>query len=344
VNPGRLRSLLGGFATAVAALSAACSRPGPSAGESAPPARVHMATVRIVTVPVAIEVAGTIRPVRHALLAARVMGAIEELPVGLGQRVRTGDLLIKISAGEMSARVAQAEAQLAEVKGDLDRERALLAKGASTPETVRSLEDRFALSQALMREAETMFGYTTLRAPFDGVIARKLADVGDFASPGQPLLEIEGTDAFEVDAGIPDSLAESLTVGTPLAIEIPASGLKFSGPVAELSSAADVSTHSVTAKISVAGAAVHSGQFARVFLPGPPARMLLAPGTAVTALGQMQRVFVAGADNRAVLRLVKTGSVHDGRVEILSGLDDGERVVVDPPAGLREGQRLEMLP
>ena len=73
-------------------------------------------------------------------------------------------------------------------------------------------------------------------------------------------------------------------------------------------------------------------------------RVLLVPGIALSNLGQMERVFVVGENNRAVLRLVKTGATRGERLEILSGLDAGERVVVAPPAGLREGQTLEILP
>jgi hypothetical protein len=132
------------------------------------------------------EITGTIRPVQRARLAAKLMGAIEELPVGLGQKVRAGDLLVKISAGEITARVAQAQAQLNVARRDLERERDLLTKGASTADLVRGLEDRFAMTQAMMREAEVMLTYATIRAPFDGLIARKPANLGDLAAPGLP--------------------------------------------------------------------------------------------------------------------------------------------------------------
>jgi len=100
----------------------------------------------------------------------------------------------------------------------------------------------------------------------------------------------------------------------------------------------------VLAKISVPAAiAVRSGQFARVLVPGAPGRVLFAPAGAVTLFGQMERVFVARA-GRAELRLVKTGARRDDRVEILAGLSDGEQVVINPPAGLREGQPLEVKP
>lgn len=308
-----------------------------------PPAKVRLAVAVAEDHPAVTEVTGTIRPVQRAQLAAKVMGTIEELPVTLGQRVAAGDLLVKISVGEITARLAQAQSQFNVAKRDLERERDLLGKGASTADMVRGLEDRFTMTQAMVREAEVMLGYAEVRAPFAGVIARKLVNAGDLASPGFPLLELEGTDAFQVEAAVPDSLTGNLTPGT--ALTVTAGGQTFVATLAELSSAADASARSVLAKLTVpAGTAVRSGQFVRVSVPGAPVRALLVPAAAISVLGQMERVFVAGEGSRAVLRLVKSGASLDGRTEILSGLDAGEKVVVNPPAGLREGQTLEILP
>jgi RND family efflux transporter MFP subunit len=329
------------------ALIAGCSPHEETAANAAsnlPPARVRLVDVHVENVPTLTEVTGTVRPVQRAMIAAKVMGAIEELPVTLGQRVKAGDLLVKISAAEISAKVLQAQSQLNMARRDLERERDLLAKNASTTEMVKGLEDRFVMTQAMVSEAETMLSYATVRAPFDGVVARKLANAGDLSAPGQPLLEIEGTAAFQIEAGVPDSLAARLAVGTPLVVEVPAAGVTFTGALVELSSASDAFARNVPAKISVpAGTAVRSGQFARVQVPGAPARIMLAPAAAVSTLGQMERVFVA-VDNRAVLRLVKTGATRGERVEILSGVAEGDRLVLNPPAGLREGQGLEVQP
>lgn len=333
--------------TAALALFVGCSRheTAPAGGVALPPARIQTALVRFESVPVLTEITGTVRPLRRATLAAKLMGAIEELPVTLGQPVRVGDLLVKISAGEISARLAQAQAQLDQAKRDLARERDLLPKNASTPDLVRNLETRVTLSEAMVREAETMLGYAVVRAPFDGLIARKFVEAGDLASPGVPLLEIEGAGAFQVEAGIPDSLAGALQPGANMEITITSASATFTAPLAELSSATDANAHTVTAKFTVpAGVVVRSGQFARVQVPGAPVRVLLAPVAAVSRLGQMERVFVVGADNRAGLRLVKTGAVRGDRIEILAGLDDGERVVLNPSASLREEQPLEIQP
>lgn len=324
---------------------AGCSRHATetAAAPALPVARVSLAKVTASTMPVLTEITGTVRPAQRALLAAKVMGSIAELPVTLGQSVSAGDVVLRISATEISARVTQARSQLNAARRDLERERELLAKGASTAEMVRGLEDRFTGAEAMVREAETMLGYTELRAPFSGRVARKFVNAGDLAAPGQPLLEIEGSGDLQVETGIPDSLAGNVKVGDELQVQGEA-GAAFRARIVELSSTADPFARTVAAKLSVApDAPVRSGQFVRVQVPAGETPMLLVPSTAVTTAGQLERVFVA-ANGRAELRLVKTGSPSDGMVEILSGLAAGESVIVRPPAGLREGQPLEIAP
>ena len=258
-----------------------------SPSDALPALRVQTMVVQGQDVPATIDGAGTIRPVQRAQLGAKVMGAIEELPVTLGQNVRAGDVLVRIAAGEIAARVTQTRAQLNGVRRDLERERALLAKGASTTETVKNLEDRVTSSEAQLREAEVMLGYAIIRAPFDGVVARKLVNAGDLAAPGATLLEVEGTSRFEVEAGVPESLTLGLKVGSSLSVEVPSAHLTFVGKVAELSSAADPQARTIPMKIAVPeGTAVRSGQFARVEIPGAPRRSLRVPAPAVTRCGK----------------------------------------------------------
>ena len=325
-------------------LATGCSRHENTAATlSLPPASVSLTAVSQETGPQLTEVMGSVRPARHAQLAAKVMGVVTELPVTLGQSVKAGEVLLKISAAEINSRVVQARAQLNVASRDLERERDLLTKGASTAEMVRGLEDRYTMTEAMVHEAETMLGYTEVRAPFDGVVARKFINAGDLAAPGQPLLEIEGIREFEIEAGIPDSLATSLAPGTVLNCQT--GTIRFSAKLAEISSAADLATRTVGVKLTVpADAAVRSGQFTRIFVPGPLVTTLTIPTSALSATGQMERVFVLGDDRRASLRLVKSGSIRGDKVEILSGLSAGEKVVLNPPTGLREGQPLEVLP
>lgn len=291
------------------------------------------------------ETSGTVRAVRRAAIAAKVSGYITAFSITLGQRVSAGEILLTISAAELDARVAQARAQLTQIERELARERALQSTGAGTIDAVKSLEDRLAQTQAAVREAETMLGYATVRAPFDGVVAKKHVEAGDFATPGAPLLQLDGRDAFEIEVGVPESLGAALAVGTPLDVEISGAPARLRATIAELSSAADSAARTITAKLSVPpGTSVRSGEFVRVFLPGARADVLLVPTVALSPFGQMERVFTVGENNRASLRLIKTGAVRGDRVEVLSGLDVTDRVVAAPPPTLRDGQPLAISP
>jgi membrane fusion protein (multidrug efflux system) len=110
-----------------------------------------------------------------------------------------------------------------------------------------------------------------------------------------------------------------------------------------MASAADPATRTVRVKLAVPGrVTVRSGEYVRVQVPAESAAMLLVPATAVSAWGDLERVFVVGPDGRAVLRLVQPGSVRGGDRELLSGVAAGEQVVVTPPAGLAEGDPLDV--
>lgn len=329
------------------ALLAACSEPEP--GGSAPiaelpPAHVSVAIAQLQTMPTFAEVSGETRAADTARISAKVMGAIEEMPVALGQSARQGELLVRIAAPEMSARVAQAEAQLNLVRRSLTRERALLGKNASTADATRNLADQAAAAEAGLQEARAMLAYAELRAPFDGRVARTFADVGSQAAPGAPLLDFEGDGAIEIAAGLPASLAASLEVGSRATVENPADGARFEVELTELSSSIDPQSRTIAARFAAIGdVSISTGQFVRILIPSGRSVRLLVPSEAVSSFGQMERVFVA-SEGRAEMRLVKTGAARDGGIEILSGLESGETIVVAGAARLREGQRLEVQP
>ncbi len=327
------------FGTVAVFTITACSRhePAPTAADL-PTVIVQTAPVRQLETKPVVEVPGTVRPVDRATLSPRVMGTVTRVDVVLGQAVVAGDLLVEITANEISAQVTQAEAALAQTERDLARETSLLAQGASTTETVHNLEDRQRQLAAALGEARTFLNYTRVTAPFDGVITSKLVNVGDLATPGQPLLHIEGRGAYQVEAELPESLAQ-LAPGAPLVIRLDTNEL--TGRLAELSAAADAASRTVLAKIDLpADATVRSGQYARVAVPAGTGSVLSIPAEAVSPFGQMQRVFVV-ADGHATLRLVRPGATVDGAVEIPAGLNPGETVVVSPPAALRDGQPVE---
>lgn len=326
------------------ALTAGCSRPGPAAAPASGPAvRVRVAAVEAAEIRHHTEATGTVRPVRRAVLAPQVAGTITELPAALGQAVRAGEVLVRLSSADAQARLTRAEVQLKVARRDLAREKDLLVRSASTAEAVRNLEDRVTGCETMVREAEAQLGYTTLRAAFDGVVARRLVHPGDLASPGQPLLEIEGTADLELEASVPESAAAALVAGAKF--DVSAGGQTFPATLREVSSTADAATRTIGVKLAVpAGAPVRSGQFVRVLIPGDTRPAVLVPAAAVALLGQMERVFVVPESGPVQLRLVRTGARRGAQVEVLAGLAARERVVIAPPADLRDGQPVEVIP
>ncbi len=289
-----------------------------------------------------VEVVGTVEAVQRATIAARISGQIVDMPVVLGSMVKQGDLLVKISAGEIAAKVLQAEAQLAQARRNLERENKLQKQGASTQETVKTLEDVTRIAEAAYKEARTMLDYTTIIAPFSGTVTSKNANVGDLAAPGLSLLHIENGEKLQVLAQIPEALFLKVSLGDMLPVHIPAAGIRLVGEVAEVAPAADPLSRTAPVKINIPGEAnLRVGQFARVTLASSDEQTLVVAESAVLEKGQMSVVFVV-EDNIARLRLIRIGAAYAGEVEVLSGLDAGEVVVVSNIEKLQDGQPLNI--
>jgi len=302
------------------------------------PVQVQLITVQLQEALQQTEVVGTVQAVDRAVIAAKVTGTIEKIPVVLGSEVKAGDLLVKISAGEISAKVIQAQAQLEQARRNLEREEKLLKKNAATAESVKSLKDMYRVAEAVHNEAKTVLGYTTITAPFDGFITNKKANVGDLATPGTPLLQLEDNKKLQVVTSVPETLVLQIKLGDSLSVFIPAAKLDIRGTVAEIAPAADPLSRTAAVKININEAPqLRSGQFARVALPGRNKNTLFVPDSAVHTFGQMDRLFVV-SQNKAHLRLVRTGSILNDQIEILAGLEPGERVITHSSSQLVDGQ------
>ena len=160
----------------------ACSQHESGAAEASqaqlPVVKASVVEAKGADLPVRIQVTGVVRASERAQLAPKVMGSIRSMPVDLGQVVKAGDLLVKIEAAEISAKVLQARTQLAQATRDLEREQSLLEKGASTSEMVKNLGDRVTIMKSMVDEAMAMLSYTEIRAPFDGTVSQLFADEG----------------------------------------------------------------------------------------------------------------------------------------------------------------------
>jgi RND family efflux transporter MFP subunit len=331
------------FSLATAVVLSGCSR-SDEAGRAVnrPTERVTLVTVVEHTVPSAVEVPGEVRAVDRAVLAAKVAGNVQELAIKLGQAVRAGDVLIRLSAPEYAAQAERARTALAQAERELDRDRRLLKGGVTTDDAVRFGEERLRSAQAAFAEAEAMLAYTEIKAPFDGLVAARPVNRGDLVMPGQALLTLDLVGLREVIAQVPASLAGKLSLGAK--VRLLTGGDTVEATVSEIASAADVATRSVAVVLRLPeGSRWAPGLFVSVELSGSEVKQRLVPVGSVRAFGQLENVFVV-SEGRAQMRLVQTGRVTDGLVEILAGLEPGERIIAAPAATLRDGQPVEVSP
>jgi len=288
------------------------------------------------------DVVGTVRAKLRAVIEAKVSGKISRMAVVPGRRVKQGELLATIEAREVEARLEQALAVRQQAESDLQRGASLLKQNILPQSQFDAAESKFRVADAAVREAKTLLGYTRVEAPFDGTITRKLADVGDLAAPGKPLLELEDPRSLRLEADVPEGVVGTLALGDRLPVRIAAMEGVISGVVSEIAPTADPGSRTFLVKLDLPAApSVRAGQFGRVALPVGGTSALRVPSSAVVVRGQMELVFVV-TEGKARLRIVKTGERVGPDVELLSGVDAGETIVVENAPALVDGQPLQI--
>lgn len=346
-GPGR-RAVALGFG--LLCLMAGCGPdPGPqgskaTASTTLPPVRVRLAVVENHGLTSTEEVVGTVRTRLRATVEAKVAGRIESLQVAPGQSVRRGEVLATLDARETQARLDSARAVLDQAVRDLDRVGRLLKEGAATPSEMEAVQSRHRVAMAAVAEMETMLGHARVVAPFDGVITRKAVDLGDLATPGRPLLEIEDPAHLRFEAEVPEALIDQVATGARLPVRIAARKEPVDGVVVEIAPVAEAVSRTYRVKLDLPVlTGLRSGQFGRVAVPTGQASVPHVPVSAVFHRGQMECV-VAAIDGRARLRLIRSGKRLGQDLEVISGLEVGEQVVATDPDRVREGQPLEVVP
>jgi RND family efflux transporter MFP subunit len=337
-------SILLPFALLVLGLAACRDRQNAGSTDELPVAEVRVLKVERKSLPVTEDVVGTVRSRLRASVEAKVSARIEKVLVSPGELVTAGQALAQLDAREIQARLDQARAGFEQAEREAKRFTQLIEENAVARSEYDAVQARFRIASASVVEAETMLGYTKISAPFAGVVSRKLADVGDLAAPGKALLELEDPRSLRFEADLPESLISKISVGMKLRLRVSTVTNELDAVVAEIAPTADSASRTFLVKMDLpAGVALPAGQFGRVTVPLAEGGGLRVPGAAVVVRGQMEIVFVV-QDNRAQLRLVKSGKHLNDEIEILSGLEPGEVVVTSGASKLRDGQRVQVRP
>ncbi len=323
----------------------ACARTGaekPAAAPAVPPVPVRTAVVGGGSA-AWVEVPGAVEAARAADVASRVSAVVESVQVEEGAFVRQGDLLARLDGRDFAARLASAEAALLAATAQRDRIRSLFAKESATRREVDAAEAAFAAALAERDAARAQLEYVDLRAPFDGWIVGKRVRAGDLASPGRPLLSIQGTGLLRVAATVTRSQADRLTQGQSIEAVLEG-GSVVTSRVSVLAPAGDPSSLRFLVKADLPeGSGARVGSFARLRLPrGAEEPAPFVPRAAIVERGALSGVYVVEA-GRARLRFISPGETTGDVVLVRSGLTAGEEVVLEP-GPLADGAPVERRP
>jgi len=338
-------------------LLAACAHP-----EQAPPRATVDAPVVVVqraSLTAFHNVAGTVRSQTASTLSANVVGTVVRVLVAEGDRVRVGEVLVEIDARGPRAQADRARAGGEEVERAIDaaaanaklaestyqRYAALRERGSASPQELDEVRARNAAAQAELArlvarrgearaesaQAAAVLGYSSVRAPMDGVVTRRFADPGAQAAPGIPLIAIEDERATRVDANVPENVA--VRAGDHAFVD--AGSERLNARVTRIQPSVDAGARSALVKLEIEKP-LRSGTYVNVSFAIGERSAVTVPLSAIVHRGQLTSVFVVGADRVARMRLITLGAIDGARVEVLSGLDAGESIVADP-ARVREG-------
>jgi multidrug efflux pump subunit AcrA (membrane-fusion protein) len=226
-------------------------------------------------------------------------------------------------------------------KAESERADRLLQVSMARQKQVRARIDQ---AKADVANARVNFGYSRIAAPIDGVVVSKQADLGYMAMPGMALLTIENSSRYQLHAAVEESQLAKIHLHDQVFVTLEALDNKeLSGTVEEIVPAADPATRSYMVKVAllnVNGAQLRSGLYGRARFIVGQRKILAIPQTAVTQQGQLVGVFVVDHSGVAHLRLVKTGRAVADRVEVLSGLNEGEQIISEGVTSLRDGIRV----
>jgi len=306
-------------------------------------------------IPVADATPGTIVAEQQVQVASRLMGYIHDIAVHEGEAVKAGQLLFSIDPTDIKGQVdqaraglAQAEAALNDAKADYERF-SNLYKEESIPKAQYDkikLQYNIAQSQANaakagMNTAESQLHYAAVRSPINGIVTQKMANKGELAVPGRPVLVVENPDKLTIQTSVSDETYSHLQMGGAATVEVGTE--KLPGKIVRLVSAADAMSHTHLVKLDVPGIkGFSSGTFARVRFTVGSRKGISLPKSALLERAGISGVFVVDSNNIARYRMVRAGGEQDGLVEIEAGLNSGDKIVVSNTAELNSGDKINL--
>ena len=302
----------------------------------------RLAPVRLIRLPLSESAVGTIRAVHETSLGSKLLARVVEVNLKAGQKVQTGDVLVRLDDSDLRARLQQAKAAMASAEAVhtqsvADEKRyAQLVKSRTVSQqdydksvmTLRSAEADLLRARENINEAQATLDWATIRSPIDGTVIDKKVDVGDMVTPGQMLVTLFDPEHMQLVASVRESLTRRLQVGQRIGVQIEGLNKQCSGTISEIVPEAQSVSRSFQVKVTgPCPVGIYSGMFGRILIPLQEEQVLVIPRQAVREVGQLELVEVV-ENGQMSRRTIRTGRTFDDDVEVLSGLREGEQVVL----------------
>ncbi|TFL13322.1 efflux RND transporter periplasmic adaptor subunit [Pusillimonas caeni] len=297
--------------------------------------QVEVAEVRLESMPRSATAVGTLRSKDSVVLRSEITGRITEINIEEGGKVKRGDVVVRLDDSVAKAQVQQAQASLALAVSQDRRAGELTRQGFISKQARDEAASQLQVQRAALALAKAQLQKTAIVAPFDGLIGLRNVSVGDYVGPGDVLVPIESVDPLQVDFRIPEQYLSLVHPGLKLRLRFDAlPGQVREGEVGAVSPSIDVGGRSILLRANVGNAddALRPGMFARVDLQFADDQVLTIPETALVPSGEERYVYRV-ADGKAERLAVRIGQRRGGRIEVTSGLSQGDEVVV---AGLQK--------
>jgi membrane fusion protein (multidrug efflux system) len=311
----------------------------PSGGAASPPVAVVTAVAQRETLDIAIEAIGTAVSNEAVNVTTKVTNLVTAIHFQDGQRVEVGQVLVELDRAQASAELAIATADYGNSVSQFNRSKELLASQSLSKAQYDQLEAAMKANEARVSAARARLADTYIRAPFAGRVGLRRISVGSLINPGTVVTTLDDTSSVKVDFAVPDVNLGVVRSGIPLVATTSAwPGRRFTGKVGSVDPRIDPTSRSVTVRALLPNSEglLKPGMFMTVRLASEQRAAVVIPEEALVPEQARQFVYVP-AEGKASKREIRIGRRQPGRVEVLEGLREGERVVVEGTLKLRDG-------
>ncbi len=294
-----------------------------------------------------IDVSGNIEGFTTVKLGFMVAGKISHIAVAEGRPVSKGSLLATLDAENYRIAKEIADIQVLQATDEFNRLKQMYDRNSLSESDFKKID--FALQAAIAQQKlhAKNLSETRLYAPINGILLKKLAEVGEITASGMPVLVISDISRVKVNAYIPENRLSEVKIGQQAKVYIAALDKTYTGKVTEVGGMADPATRAFTVKIEVSnpGNVIRPGMIAEISIPSLQSQPMVAiPASAILRTPEGQSyVFIADAENQqAFVRNISIGSAYGEKIAIVSGLNTGEMIITGGQHKLSNGTRISI--